>query len=727
MVVASIGKVKIASSNHKYVNSRNIKNLNFVEFCDELRNESWEDVLSVQDTNIAYDVMVSRYTKILDKFAPMRRKRVRQKSAPWMNTDIKSLMQERDKSKKKALKSKDPSDWNNYKHLKNQVTSLIRKSKRKYINDNIIRNRGNSSELWKLLHTLLPKKRANVLNRVKSEGRVITNYKEIANVINNSFVDVPKRLRANLPKVTYSDCGRFIDHVTSTFSFTPVTESEIMKCFDSIPRNKAAGLDNLPTSVLKDTLPLIMKPLCHVLNLSLAQGTIPDAWKLARVSPIFKGGDQTDPQNYRPISVLSVLSKVLERLVFNQLYNYLKENNLLSDSQFGFRPNFSTCLALITITEHIRKALDEGCAVGFITLDLKKAFDLIPHDVIIEKLRKYGVSPETLVWFKNYLSGRKQVTVINGNMSEPRQVSCGVPQGSILGPLLFIITINDIVKTIQHCNASLYADDTCLYYASSNHVTLEKCVNEDLKAISKWLEINGLLLNEKKCECMIIAPKHKKQDFSNIHIKLNGCSIQQKNVCKYLGVMLNDTLTWNDHVAYVRGKLSSSLYCFKRIRPFISQNTALTLYKGLIQPHLDYCSIVWRNAGKTLCNQISVLQKRALRATILVGNRFSSEALYQLTSVEPIENRWKKQAAVFIFKLVNGLLPKFMCQRISVKDGYYHLRNSRNILKLNKPRTNFIKYGCIYSSALIFNNLPENIRVIDNLSSFKTTLHNHIL
>ena len=187
-------------------------------------------------------------------------------------------------------------------------------------------------------------------------------------------------------------------------------------------------------------------------------------------------------------------------------------------------------------------------------------------------------------------------------------MTCGVPQGSILGPLLFIITINDIVKAVKHCTVSLYADDTCLYYASSNPLDLEKYVNEDLNSISKWLNCNGLLLNEKKCECMIITPMRKKRLFNNIQVKMNSSCIQQTNTCKYLGVTVNDTLTWNNHIANVRG-ITSALYCFKRIRPFIAQDTALILYKGLIQPHLDYCSIVWRNAGKTLIDQISVLQK----------------------------------------------------------------------------------------------------------------------
>ena len=342
--------------------------------------------------------------------------------------------------------------------------------------------------------------------------------------------------------------------------------------------------------------------------------------------------------------------------------------------------------------------------------------------MIIEKLRKYGLDEESLAWFKDYLSLRKQVTVINGNVSEPREVACGVPQGSILGPLLFIITINDIVKVVKNCTVSLYADDTCLYYSSSNPHELERCINEDLNSISKWLKYNGLLLNQKKCESMIITSMRRRNLFRNIQFVINGSHIQPTSSCKYLGVALNNTLTWNNHIDSVKGKLSSSIYCFKRIRPFISQETALTLYKGLIQPHLDYCSVIWMNAGKTLLQQIDVLQRRALRAILLVDNRFSSQALYEITGVEPIEIRWKKQAAIFIFKLLHKLLPEFICDRISVKENPHQLRNSNNIIHLNKPRTNYMRLGCIYSCAQIFNNLPESVRMNSSKASFKRAL-----
>ena len=229
---------------------------------------------------------------------------------------------------------------------------------------------------------------------------------------------------------------------------------------------------------------------------------------------------------------------------------------------------------------------------------------------------------------------------------------------------------------------SLYADDTCLNYASSNPLDLEKYVNEDLNSISKWLNCNELLLNENN-----ITPTRKKRLFNNIQVKINNSCIQKTNTCKYLGVTVNDTLRWNNHMSNIRGKLPSALYCFKRLRPFISQDTALILYNGLIQPHLDNCSIVWRNAGKTLIDQISVEQKRALRDILLVDNRLRSHALYKFTGVKLIEIRWTKQAAVFIFKIFNKLLPQFICNKIIINT--YHLRNSRNVLELNKPRTNF--------------------------------------
>ena len=720
MVVAAVGKGKAPKSNHKYIKSRNLKNMDFNSFCKELYDESWSEVLNTNDVLTAYSKWYTIFRDKLDKHAPMKRRRVRKKTAPWMNNDIKILMRDRDRCKAKARVTKLESDWNKYKTSRNHVTAVIRKCKRKYVTESIMKNKGNPSEIWKLLRTLMANtKQSNVINCIKYGNDEFVNHKDIANVMNNSFVDVAKKLKlANV--LTAGDAIQYVDKTTTVFSFLQITERDIMKSFDTIPKHKATGLDELPTRILKDCLPCIVKPLCHIINLSLTEGKIPDDWKSARVSPIFKGGDAKDPLNYRPISILPVLSKVLEKLVFTQIYKYFDDNDLFTDVQFGFRPNFSTFLALLTITENMRTSLDKGLAIGMVTLDLKKAFDMVPHDVIIDKLRIYGFDSQSLVWIRDYLHMRKQITVINGNFSEPQPVTCGVPQGSILGPLLFIIYLNDITKVVRHCTLSLYADDTCIYYACNDPDEMERKINEDLNNVANWLRCNELLLNNSKCEYMIVTSNRKRRHFANVQIRINNFPISRVLKCKYLGVVLNENMTWNDQIEKMKSKLTSCLYCLKRVRPYISQNTALSLYRCLIQPHFDYCSYIWRNAGKTQIKRLTVMQNRALRTVLMVDSMFSTSALYASLNVEPIELRWKKQALVLVFMLLHNLLPLFLCKRITLKKCPSHtLRNSKGIILLQNPKTNFVRNSSLYCGIQEFNSLPENIRILDNLKVFE--------
>jgi len=266
-------------------------------------------------------------------------------------------------------------------------------------------------------------------------------------------------------------------NIPNKFNFSHVSYDDIETCVTAIPSNKATGLDALPCVIIKDSLPYIIKPLTHIINISLNGGCVPSEWKRARITPLFKGGDQTNPMNYRPISVLSVLSKVLEKIVFKQVYKYLDANNILISNQYGFRPNYSTSLALFELTENIRKDIDTGHVVALVTKDLEKAFDMLSHDILIRKLKYYGFSDQVIKWFSDYFQLRRQVTLINGNESNPTFVKHGVPQGSILGPLLFILYLNDLPRVIKHCKISLYADDTCVYLASKDPAQLQEMLN----------------------------------------------------------------------------------------------------------------------------------------------------------------------------------------------------------------------------------------------------------
>jgi hypothetical protein len=291
--------------------------------------------------------------------------------------------------------------------------------------------------------------------------------------------------------------------------------------------------------------PIISPIITHLINHSFTTCTFPNNWKKARVTPIFKAGDPAEPGNYRPISILPVISKVIERVVFDQLYKYLNDNNLIYVNQSGFRPSFSTATALINISEDWYNEIDNGNIIGLCMLDLKKAFDTVNHNILLDKLKLYGVSKYVTNWFNSYLSNRTQFTCVDGISSDLKDILCGLPQGSIDGPLGFLIYINDLPKLVSHSKVSMYADDTALYYASSSVDDIVKCMNEDLVSVNNWLKCNKLSLNVDKSEFMFIASRQRLATLDNLNltVQINGENIRKVDKCKHLGVIIDKNLT----------------------------------------------------------------------------------------------------------------------------------------------------------------------------------------
>ena len=348
-----------------------------------------------------------------------------------------------------------------------------------------------------------------------------------------------------------------------TFRFGVISEQNIGDAIGKINTANSFGHDNISSYFLKLALPFTSGSLEHLFNIAIETSTFPDSWKIARVTPIFKEGDKCERSNYRPISVLPVIARLFEKLVFDQLYWYFDENGFLSLDHSGFRALHSTVTSLPKCTDNWYSGLDTGQMTGLIFIDLKKAFDTVDHEILCKKLYLYGVQNRELAWFKSFLSNRKQFARVNGAGSKIEEIDIGVPQGSCLGPLLFLVYINDLPIAIKNSKTSMYADDASIYRCSKDMPQLNKEINKDLEKLDEWLIGNKLSLNVAKTHSMLIASqqKHKSLSRSDIRFepKIRGKEIEIRSKAKYLGVQIDDHLNWKEHTKAVSAKVSRAI------------------------------------------------------------------------------------------------------------------------------------------------------------------------
>ena len=632
MIYCVLGKPSCNDNgSHKYKRGRSLKKFDEEAFRKDMNDIDFDPLYQIEDPEAACSAFFSLIIPIVDKHAPLRNTRIKQKESPWMTTDILQSIRKRDRLKLKAKKSKSLVDWEKYKKARNNVTNNIRQAKRNFISTNIESAVGDVKKVWKTLRYLAPEKKAdNGASSIKINDSYV-HGQEMSNAFNEYFSKIGKTLHKNFPANVKKRHTKTPSSYKAQFVFKDVTQDEIENIIKTLPVNKATGPDNLPAKLLRHVASVISSPVTHIINQSLRTGIIPSEWKCARVTPIFKGGDKACMENYRPISVIPILAKIMEKIVYKQLFQYVTDNNILSDCQSGFRPMYSTQSALLNVCDKWLVAIDNGNIVGVVMIDLKKAFDTVDHKTLLEKLEVYGFSEITLEWFKNYLTGRKQFTSVNGYISDKEDIVCRVPQGSLLGPLLFSIFVNDMPNNTHCCDLALYADDTCLFTSSKDPREITRKLNEDLLSLSNWLKDNKLMVNPKKCEVMFIGTRQRLQ---RVHNSLNDCrvyiddmEIRKVEACKYLGVVIDQNLLWHNQVDHVKKKIIKCMYLLKRLRPYITKDTALLFYKSVLQCHFDYCSPVWANASKSYLTQLQTLQNRSLRIVMNVDYMHPSDNL----------------------------------------------------------------------------------------------------
>ena len=509
---------------------RDTRNYSHVELVADIININWEEVLESEkaDPNHSFQRFDKKVNEILDKHMPWRKlnkKEISIQSKPWITQGILNSIKRRDKLLCKQIKAKDPTRKEllrtEYKALKNRITYIISVSKKTHYQQYFAENYNNIKKTWNGIKGII-----NIRNVNKNQPSSMlinkslkTNPTEIAEGFNTYFSSIAEEL---LPKPTpgtkhYSDY--LSDRVNRNFIFESADALEVINIINSLDSSKGSGPYSIPSNILKSLKANLCHPLTSIINMSFATGVYPDLLKIAKVMPIFKKGDKLSVSNYRPISLLSNINKIFEKLVYSRLYLFLELHNCIYELQFGFRAKHSTQHALASLTELVRLALDEGSFACGIFVDFQKAFDTVDHSILLKKLEHYGVRGLANDWFCSYLTNRKQYVSINGSDSTLKEMRYGVPQGSVLGPLLFLIYINDLNLAIKHSVTHHFADDTNLLYVSKSLKKIQKFINFDLKFLCNWLKANKISLNASKTEMLIFRDPRRKIDIDlNIRI-----------------------------------------------------------------------------------------------------------------------------------------------------------------------------------------------------------------
>ena len=571
---------------------------------------------------------------------------------------------------------------------------------------------------WNLIKSILYRGyKSKAQNKfVLNDGTFVTDKSIICEKFNNFFTGIGPSLANAIPNQSKKPESFMNDKVLNNMLLSMVTEGEMERLVMDLNEG-ATGYDDIPASLIKLALPHIKQPLVYLCNLSLFEGVFPEAMKIANVVPLFKSGNSMMFNNYRPVSLLCVLSKVFEKVMYARLNEFIKSNDLLYDFQFGFRKDHSAYMALMVLVDKLTKCLENGDIITGVYLDFSKAFDTVNHKILLTKLEHYGIRGAALSWFESYLSNRSQFVTYENASSKPKVISCGVPQGSILGPLLFLMYINDLNFVCKDAMSIFFADDSNLFKNGKDITKLEEELNEILSNISEWLKVNKLSLNVKKTHYMIFSKKKIKPGVPkpSVNLSIDGQPLSEVEKTKFLGVIIDNTLTWEHHIKYISGKIARGIGILIKAKDILNKDTLVTLYYSFVYPYYVYCNHIWGSSCSKHLRRLFVLQKKAIR--IICKSR--------PTKAEPkchTEPLFKELKLLDVWQINQFMLSQFMYKCYHEKlpslfDSYFirtrdlHSLNTRQApcyYELPKVRTEYRKMSIRFRGPSVWNTIIEN-------------------
>ena len=590
----------------------------------------------------------------------------------------------------------------------------------------------NSKETWKVIKETVGKNKIfnddfpKTLLRDKQE---ITGQKEIANYFNTFFTNIGSILASIIPH-SEKHFTTYIEKSNIILENDDLTTNEFETAFNSIKINKASGFDDITSNVVKLSFNELAAPLFHICKNSLKCGIFPDDMKIAKIKPLHKSGEKNVVSNYRPISVLPLFSKILERIMYNRVYKHVSSQNLLYNKQFGFQNKCSTEHAILQLTKELHESFEKKEFTLGVFVDLSKAFDTVNHDILLVKLEYFGLKNSYLNWFKSYLSNRQQfVSYGNKKQSNTENINCGVPQGSILGPLLFLLYVNDLCRASNVLQPIMFADDTNLFLSSKNIKYIFQTMNKELVIIQEWFNANKLSLNASKTKYSFF---HSLSFSDRIALRLpelktNDVVIKREENMKFLGVLLDENLTWRPHIKCIENKISKNLGILYKARYLLNLQCTKQLYFSFIHTYLNYGSIAWGSTNKTKLNVILRRQKHASRIIFFKDKYTHARPLLKELNALNIYQLNINNILLFMHRVKNNTIPNIFKQSFKINKNKYNTKATNTRFYKPLVKTKYNQYSIAYRGPQLWNSLISDTLFDLPFSTFKEKIKKMLL
>ena len=688
---------------------RNYQNENFDLLYNKLNTADWQTFDSQTNPNLMWDTMLDIIMGICNTLYPEKEYHINQTKEPWINDDIMHIIIEKDALLLQAKIENSENSWKIARQARNRTKNVITRAKSQYIYNSLNEVKNDHKTFWRKINNILPNKQQSKSKIHLKHNNVEINDQEIPDFINNFFTDIGPNLASK-----FHDSYSFQGPIgRPSFRFTELNPENVLKQLKQINISKSSAVNKLSTKILKIIFIHQHVRLTKIFNCCIRKSIFPEAWKVATVTPLKKEGFTNNVSDLRPISILPLPAKILEKLLHNQLLHHLENNKLLYEKQGGFRPGFSTNTVIANFIDDIYTSFNEHKINQSIFIDFSKAFDTIDHLILLKKLELHFIDTPAINLIRNYLHNRKQCVAANDKVSKFKKVTCGVPQGSVLGPLLFLIYINDMSLMFPDAKVYQYADDTVISISADTQQNASVQMDLELKNLEHWCNMNKLTINTKKTKIMYFCTTNKitqlTPDCNNF---LYGTLLHKVDSYKYLGVILDTTLNFKLHVDTLLKTLRYKLYVFSKIRKYLTIHASLCIYKATILPYIDYGDIFYQACSKIYLQKIQDKQTKALKICFNLFGQQDEGQMHNNANLALLYKRRDSHTLNFMYKRQN--IDSYLDKRDLPTRAHQYTK----FLVPNYHLSQF-KKSLLYNGAAMWNKLPNDLKQIETYAAFK--------